>query len=158
MKTIIVYYSFEGNTRFIAETLAKTLRADLLELMPKEDVSSKGFMKYVWGGRQAMQKVEPELKPLDKNPDGYERIIIGSPVWAWTFAPALRTFFRHSNFKGKKVAIFLCHGGGPGKAMEKTKNELEGNKIVGEILFEEPLQDKKANKQKAIAWTKSLKA
>jgi len=40
MKTLVVYYSLEGNTKFIAETISKTVGADLLELKPIKDISS----------------------------------------------------------------------------------------------------------------------
>ena len=50
MKKLIVYYSLEGNTKMIAESMAQEIGADLLELTPLQDVSKKGFSKYIWGG------------------------------------------------------------------------------------------------------------
>jgi len=46
-KILVVYYSFEGSTRLMAETIAHELKADVLELKPVKDLQSKGFMKYV---------------------------------------------------------------------------------------------------------------
>ncbi|MBI6872212.1 flavodoxin family protein [Clostridium aciditolerans] len=34
MKKLVVFYSFEGNTRYIAQSIAKAINADLLELKP----------------------------------------------------------------------------------------------------------------------------
>ena len=51
LRSIVIFYSYEGNTRFIANTISKEIYADILELKPKKDMNSKGFMKYVWGGR-----------------------------------------------------------------------------------------------------------
>ena len=31
MKALVIYYSFEGNTRFIAETIANSTSADILD-------------------------------------------------------------------------------------------------------------------------------
>ena len=56
MKTLIVYYSYEGNTKIIAETIGKSIEADIMELKPEKEMTSKGFMKYVWGGRAAVMK------------------------------------------------------------------------------------------------------
>ncbi|MCK5289167.1 MAG: flavodoxin, partial [Candidatus Omnitrophica bacterium] len=86
MKKIVIFYSFEGNTKLIAESIAKTIGADLLELKPKSEMQSKGFMKYVWGGKAVMMKAKPELLPMDKDIKGYDILFIGTPVWAGTYA------------------------------------------------------------------------
>ena len=136
-KALVVYFSLEGNTRFVAETIAGLAKADILELTPITNIS-KGFTKYLWGGRMAMMKTEPELKPYDINPKDYDLLFIGSPIWAWTFSPPIRTFLAKSKLRKKKVALFITHGGGPKEAMTKFKAALEGNKILGEIDFFEP--------------------
>ncbi len=51
MKKLVIFYSFEGNTKLIAENIAQAIGADLLELKPKKKMKSKGFMKFVWGGQ-----------------------------------------------------------------------------------------------------------
>ncbi len=153
MKKLVLFYSFEGNTKRIAENIAKAIDADLLELKPKNEISSKGFMKYVWGGRAAMMKTQPELCPLDQDVQRYDLIFIGTPVWAWTFAPPLNTFFATHPLINKKVALFCCHGGGKGKVFEKMKAALTGNQILGEIDFRDPLKhDTDANIEKAKRW------
>ena len=32
MSTLVVYFSLDGNTKFIAETIAETINADMIEL------------------------------------------------------------------------------------------------------------------------------
>ena len=80
MKKLVVFYSFESNTKFIAENIAGEINADILELKPKKDIRSRGFMKYFWGGRAMTMKTRPELMPLDKNPQDYDLLFIGTPV------------------------------------------------------------------------------
>lgn len=133
-KILVVYYSLEGNTRFLAENIAEMAGADILEIKPVKDISP-GFMKYLWGGRMAMMKSEPELEPYDIDPKGYEMLFIGSPIWAWTFSPPIRTFIARSKLKKKRMALFISHGGGPKEAMTKFKAALKGNKILGEFDY-----------------------
>ena len=58
MKPLIVFYSFEGNTKLIAEKIAQTVDAEALELKPQKEIRTKGFMKYFWGGKQVLTKVK----------------------------------------------------------------------------------------------------
>ena len=157
LKTLVIYYSFEGNTRFIAETITNSIHADILELKPKQEIKSKGFMKYVWGGRQVVRQKEPELLPFDIQPEDYDLIFIGTPVWAWTFTPSLRTLLTTVKLKNKKIALFCCHGGQVGKTFDKMKVFLIGNTILGETDFEEPLKnDKEYNSNRAREWAKEI--
>ncbi len=71
-------YSYEVDAReYIAvDDRSTVLEADIMECRPLKDISSKGFMKYVWGGRQVIFKKRPVLEPFDKNPtDDVERNI-----------------------------------------------------------------------------------
>ena len=61
MKILIVYYSYEGNTRFVAEHIAEFFHADVQELRPKIDMHSRSFMKYVWGGNMVLMREKPDL-------------------------------------------------------------------------------------------------
>lgn len=157
MKTLIIYYSFSGNVKFIAETMAKEIGADLLELKPEKEIKTKGFLKYFWGGRQVMMKIAPKLLPLSKNPDDYDLLIIGTPVWAWNYCPPIRSFLNQVKLRNKKIGLFCCHGGQMGKTFENIKAELSGNQIVGETNFFEPLKNKlEENIASAIKWIKEL--
>lgn len=157
MKTLIVYYSLEGNTRFIAEAVAKCVNADILELKPEKDVPSKGFLKFVLGGKQVIFKKCPKLKTLEKSIEDYDMIFLGSPVWAGTFTPAFNTFFSKKKIENKKVALFCCYGGQSGKIFGNFRKHLTKSKVIGEIGFKEPLKnDKELNKSRAEKWAKNI--
>ena len=157
MKIIVVFYSFEGNTKLIAESISKTIDADLLELKPKKEIKSKGFMKYFWGGKAAMMKTKPELFPFEKNLQDYDILFIGTPVWAGTYAPPVNTLFSTLPVSNKKIALFCCHGGGKGKIFEKIQKALEGNQIISEIDFLVPLKkDTDRNIQRAKEWANNI--
>lgn len=130
MKTLVIYYSLEGNCRFVAERLASACGADLLELKPVKDIKGGKASKYFWGGRQVIFGTRPELLPPDKDPGNYELLIMGTPVWAGNYTPAFRTFLSEAGFKGKKIALFCCHEGGPGKTLENMEKSLADNEII----------------------------
>ena len=105
------------------------------------------------GGKQAVTKEKPELVPYDVNVEDYNTLFIGTPVWAWTFAPAIRSFIDGVNLKGKKIAIFSCNAGSNGKTFENMKEELQGNEFLGQIEFKDPLKNhREENVEKAKKW------
>ena len=60
---------------------------------------------------------------------------------------------------GKKVALFLSCGGDPKKAMLKFRKQLDGNEIVGDATFIEPVhKDTEKQVEKAKAWAKEMLA
>lgn len=152
-KILVVYYSLEGNTKLIAEAISEKLSADILRIRPKKDIDSKSRMKYLVGGKQAVTKEKPELVPYDVNVEDYNTLFIGTPVWAWTFAPSIRSFIDGVNLKGKKIAIFSCNAGSNGKTFENMKEELQGNEFLGQIEFKDPLKNhREENVEKAKKW------
>lgn len=140
MKTLVVYFSLEGNTDYVAGKIAERTGAGLLRLRPKKEYRDKGFSKFIWGGKSAIMAETPALEPYDVDLTSYERIIFGFPVWAGTFAPPLRTFVRENKeaLEGKRLASFACQSGaGAEKALKKLE-ELIGGTFDFTSVFIEP--------------------
>ncbi|WP_133013713.1 flavodoxin family protein [Clostridium cuniculi] len=157
MKKLLIYYSHDGNTKFVAETISKIIEADIMELIPEENINITGIMKISWGVRQLITHPKPKLLRNNINPSDYDMIVIGTPVWSYTFSPPINTFFNEYKLSGKKVAIFCCHGGQKGKTIEKIKECLKGNIIIGENDFLEPLKYRKEeNLKKIIEWANNI--
>ena len=157
IRSIVIFYSYEGDTRFIADIIAQTINAHIIELKPKKDMQSKGFMKYVWGGRKVLFRQKPELEPFNLNPEKFDLFFIGTPVWAYTYTPALRSFFSQVTLHHKKIAVFCCHEGGMRNTLDNMINELQGNTIIGKNDFLRPLYNNKdENERKASDWAKKI--
>ena len=56
--------------------------------------------------------VKPELKGELPSLEGYDKIIIGAPVWAAKPAAPLNTFFDKVDLSGKKCYAFASSAGG----------------------------------------------
>lgn len=131
MKTLIVYYSLEGNTKWAAEKLVARLDADTLRLVPRTAYPDKGFKKFLLGGKSAVMKETPELEPYNVDITQYGRVVLATPVWAGTLAPPLRTFILREDLTGKELALVASSmGGSPGKTFENLKTLLG---VAGDI-------------------------
>lgn len=140
MKTAIVFYSQSGNVRWVAQQMAEILKADLIELECVKQYPDKGFKKFYWGGKSAVMQETPKLQPYVFNGEEYDRIILGSPVWASNIAPPLRTFIKENQeaLVEKKTAAFVCMSGSGG---QKALNKLE--KLVtlcAQLVLIDPLE------------------
>ncbi len=158
MKKLVVYYSLEGNTRFIAEKMAQGLGADVLELKPEKEIDSASSMRYLWGGGQVVMKEVPKLKQYKINLADYGLIAIGTPIWAFNFVPPIRTFLKENKIRGKKIILFCTHGGAKGKTFANLVAELAGNEILGEIDFYNVLRNKEKSEVKLEEFMRALKS
>lgn len=134
MTDLIVYYSLEGNTAFVAERLKEKLDAHSRRLVPVKPYSDKGLSKFIWGGRSAIMGDKPDLEDYNVDFSRFDRIIFGFPVWASNFTPPLRTFIEENRegLKGKRFAAFACQSG---NGAEKALAKLE--KCINETAFEQ---------------------
>lgn len=139
MKTIAVYYSLEGNSDYAAQAIAQALDADTLRIYPKKSYPSGGFRKFLWGGKSALMAETPDLEPYNFDAATYDRVIIGFPVWAGTFAPPIRTFIKENNLQGKRIAAFACQAGnGAEKAFAKLKELMGIDTLEAELILIDP--------------------
>ena len=144
MKTLIVYYTLEGNTHYAAKKIASELGADVLRIKPV---------------KSAVMAETPELAPYEFDASAYDRIVFGFPVWAGNVTPPIRTFIKENDLSGKHIAAFACQSGaGAEKAFEKLKAALG----IGELEAELVLIDPKAkpdpmNEEKIIGFCGKLK-
>ena len=155
MKTLVIYYSRTGNAKFIAETIAAELGADIEEVIDLKN--RQGRLAFLPAGRDAAQGKETEIAQTKRTPTGYDLIIIGQPVWAGSPTPAIRTYLRKNDLSGKKVAVFFSDVG-LGKAVEKTKALMPNSTFVGELaLPAKGFENKEETKKKIAEWCNTLK-
>lgn len=158
MKSIIVYYSLEGNCKLIAEAMAQEIGADTLALKPKKDIPTSGPLKYLLGGKSAMKKEQPELENTNlSSVSDYDLIIVGAPVWAGTYAPAIRSFSDATQLKGKNMAFYACSGGGSTvKCIEHMEASFPSNNLISNISFVNPIKNAESCIPKAKEWARTL--
>ena len=87
MKILIVYYSLEGNTKYVAEKIAEQTVAEVLRLEPEKAYPAGKVTKYLWGGRSAVMGDAPKLMSYEAELSDYEMIVFGTPVWASPLCP-----------------------------------------------------------------------
>ena len=95
----------------------------------------------------------PKLQPYDFDADKYDTIIFGTPVWASTFTPPIRTFIEENkaSLAEKKVAVFICFsGGGADKAIDKLKKYIGINEFAAELILVDPKEKSDQENEKKV--------
>ena len=156
-KIAVVYYSLEGNTKFIAQTIQEHLKADLIEIKPVKEIDRSTDKKFMWGGKQAVMNEKPKLLPYEFDSSNYDIIFIGTPIWAWRMSPPIYSFISENELAGKKVVIFASCGGDPKKAYTRMEKRFKKSEILGYQFFIEPLKrDKEETSEKVKQWVSTF--
>jgi len=154
LKSLVVYYSRTGNARFVAETIAAEIGADIEEVIDLKKRS--GAFGFLSGGFAARRGKETEIAPTKKSPAGYDLVIVGTPVWAGRPTPAIRTYLKKNDLSGKKVAVFFAQGGKKPQAIEQTKALMPKSNCIGAFSIANPLDNKEESEKQIAAWCQTL--
>ncbi len=108
---IIVYYSLGGNTRRIAEWIQQEIGGDLAEIQTVRPYTGSYDDIVDQGHAEVNRGFRPEIKPLKADFNDYRQVILGSPVWWYTLAPAMNTFLESQDWAGREVYPYATNGG-----------------------------------------------
>lgn len=120
MKSLVAYYSRTNITKKLAEEIAGKTNADIEEIMPK--VNYQGKLGYIRGGKDAMSEKVIDLEELKYNPEDYDVVYLGTPIWAGKASTPLYSYIKQNEGKFKNVKFFITAGG---KGFDSTLKHLE---------------------------------
>ncbi len=156
-KTVIVYYSYTGNTARIVRYLQEMMDWDVVELRPARQARLTGFLKYFIGGFLSLNNILPKLENVDVDWVKYDTIIMAGPVWAGRLAPAIRSFIKAVPFSNKDVGFLYTHEGGDKKVNAQIRNMIGSkNNLKGVFSCLNVVEDYENIKEEALAWARTL--
>jgi flavodoxin len=139
-KILVVYYSRTGNTERVGKDIAECFGADIEKVVDKKN--RKGFFGFIGAGQAATFKRRTRIEPLKRDPSQYDIIIIGTPIWALSMTPAIRTYLTQTKGKLKSVAFFVTSAGTSAKKIVASMEKLSGKKSLNAVGFvSEELED-----------------
>ena len=109
MKTLILFYSYTGNSKRFAENLSKKIGADIEEV--KTEKRPGTIAAYVLGSFSAMQQKSVIIKPIQTDLSQYDSFVLIAPIWAGNPAPAFNSMIDNLSAK-KSVELYLISSSG----------------------------------------------
>ena len=108
MNTLIAWFSWSGNTRDIAERIARKTRGELFRI-EREVPYSTDYSTCAY--REAKEEADKRLRPAIKGPlpdiADYDAVIIAFPIWWYTMPAPVKTFLeRWPDWHGKRLYVF----------------------------------------------------
>ena len=120
MNSLVVFYSRSNITKKLAENIAEELGCDIEEIRPK--VNYQGKLGYARGIKDSASAKIVELENLKYNPDDYDVVYIGTPVWASRAANPAISYIKQNEGKFSNVKFFATAGS---SGFDSTFKQLE---------------------------------
>jgi len=137
MKTLVIFYSYTGHTKALAQAYAAKETADITEI---QDVRKPGTLKaYTVGCFAAMRGKSWPIEPLKTNLSAYDRLILFSPVWASNPPPAVNALLEKLP-GGKAVSVKMVSASGKSGCKDRMAATLKAKDCTLESF--EDLQNK----------------
>lgn len=143
-KTLVVYYSASGNTKDVAEKIAKITEADLFEIEPVEPYTDDDLDWTDDDSRVSREHDDESLRDVElvsttvDDWDSYDTVYIGYPNWWGIAAWPVDNFVKENDFTGKTVIPFCTAAtsgiGDSGNLLEEmtgTGDWKEGERFHG---------------------------
>ncbi|MCD8251410.1 MAG: NAD(P)H-dependent oxidoreductase [Phocaeicola dorei] len=128
---LIVYFSWGGNTREVAEIIRDITGGDIVELELVEPYSSVYGELTTRADEEVRNDVRPALTTRIKNMDSYDTLIVGTPIWSDHATPAVKSFLDSYNLSSKKIALFCTHvGSGTAKSVDDIRKICPDSEIL----------------------------
>jgi flavodoxin len=137
MKTCIIYHSYSGNTRSVAERVFAACGGKIVEVKSTE--YSSRLTAYTVGCYRAVKGMSDPIEPANIDVASDDLIVIGTPVWAGRATPAINAAVAAlAGCEGKKAIIFATCGGKERETLPILKKALEarGVTVTGEFVFD----------------------
>lgn len=114
---LVAYFSATGNTEGIAQHLQSILNADLYEIVPEVPYTDEDLNYSNDSCRANQEQNDPATRPAItgtlENPEDYDVVFLGYPIW-WGQAPKVMYTFLESCDFGDATIVPFCTSGSSG--------------------------------------------
>lgn len=160
-KNLIVYYSYTGHTKMIAEKLERKLGCDIIELKPTVQYSTDYDQVVNDEQNSEASNHFPEIEEINIDLKSYDKIMVGFPTWWYRPCPVVRSFLKKYDLSGKIIIPFATNAGWLGRSFEEVKKLCPNSKVENEmnIVFTTNYKENKLKtlEQEIDKWMEKIK-
>lgn len=121
-KSLVVYFSWSGNTENVAKSIQKQTNSDIFEIVASTPYSDDYDTVVDIAKEEQRSNARPKIAKSIENIEQYDTVYVGFPNWWGDMPMILYTFFDTYDLSDKTIALF-CTSGGSG--LSDTVNEVK---------------------------------
>ena len=129
MNKLVVYFSYTGNTKMIANKIREKLNCDILEIKTVIPYSEDYDTAVNDEQNSEASNRLPEIQDIGIDLSKYDEIILGTPVLWYRPVPAIRTFLNQNDLSGKTIKPFATNAGWIGRTFIEIKKLCPNSKV-----------------------------
>ena len=133
-KSVVVYYSWVGNTEVVAKEIQRLTGFDIQKI---EEKKNRKLGNIVGGAMGAFLGLKSNIKLMDFALSTYKNIFLGVQIWGGKTPPAVNKYLSKACFKDKKVWLFITKSDekAPQKYIDSITRRIEkkGGKVINNI-------------------------
>lgn len=130
--SLVIYYSFTGNAKKIANYVKEKKNADILELEPKTPFSSS-YDEVVDEWQNNDIKRDVEIKDVNVDLSKYKNIVLITCTWWYGISPVMKRFLKEYDLSGKNIITASTNAGWIGHSLKDYEALLKDSNIKGEL-------------------------
>lgn len=156
-KSLIIYYSLSGNTKTVVNILQELVGAQSMEIKTVHAYPDDFHAVVEQAREERRTNFLPSIQTLSHNPQDYDIIYLGFPIWGNTIPQPMATFLSQNNLAEKTIIPFCTHDGyGVGRAFDAVQNYCPSATLLNG--FDMLGADARNAKKLLEAWLKSIDA
>lgn len=133
-KSLVVYFSWSGNTQNVAEVIQSQTDSDIFEINPKTAYSDDYNTVLDLAQEEQRTNARPAMSSNIENIEQYDVIYVGYPNWWASIPMPIASFLEEYDFSGKTIIPFCSHGGGRFGQSLTAIAKLAPDAAMGEAL------------------------
>lgn len=123
-ENLIIYYSYSGNTRYVAEILQNVVGGTLASIRVEDKYPENCDAMFERTQKEVNENNLPYLKIFPINILKYKKIFIGSPVWWYSVSSPMKRFLKEHDFSNKLIFPFITNERSSGHAMNDIVSSI----------------------------------
>lgn len=156
-KTIVVYYSKDGNTKAAAEKIAEKTGADICMICVDRSYDSDDWKAWDEAAKELKEENMPSITSELPDLGSYDTVLIGGPVWGRSVSNAVRVYLNQTDFTGKKVSAFWTFYDHAENYDQTMKGNVKNGTYIGGLPLPRSITGDKTRFAAAIeSWIKTF--